>query len=269
MRRFFQSAGPGPDGLIRLEGDEAHHAGQVIRLRVGDSAMVLDGRGGEFECGVVSVGRHEVRLRVEQAHRRPTPPSPIRLCQAITKGKSFEVILQKAVELGVAEIQPVITERVVARPATSDFADKREKWQQGAIEAIKQCGAPWLPRVLLPALLADALEGDRRTEFALVAALNADARHLRTAFDKFLRQRGKLPESISIWIGPEGDFTPEELSHLLRAGVQAVTLGGSVLRSETAALYALSVLAHELSFPRGHPAIGPAPGTSGPNAGGA
>lgn len=269
MRRFFQSAGPGPDGIIRLEGDEAHHAAQVIRLRAGEHAVVLNGRGSEFECRVVSVSRHEVRLRVEHVHRRPPTSSPIRLVQAITKGKSFEVILQKAVELGAAEIQPVITERVVARPATGDFDDKREKWQQVAIEAIKQCGAPWLPRVLLPALMVDALDGDRQTELAVVAALDADARHLRSAFETFLNQHGKLPESISIWIGPEGDFTPEELKRLLQSGVQAVTLGGNVLRSETAALYALAVLAHELSFPRASHAIGPVPGTSAPNGAGA
>lgn len=250
MRRFFQAADPGSDGSIVLGGAEAHHAAQVIRLRVGERAVVLDGRGGEYICLVMSVARREVRLQVQQTIQHRPPVCRVRLVQAVTKGKSFEVILQKAVELGAAEILPLLTERVVARPAGNEFVDKQEKWQQVAVEAIKQCGATWLPRVLLPASLAEARRQDDSTELVIVAALGAEARHLRTVLESFLAQQGRIPGTISVWIGPEGDFAPEELELLLQAGAKPVTLGPHVLRSETAALCALSVLAHELTFPR-------------------
>ena len=250
MRRFFQTAGPGSDGSIVLDGEEAHHAVQVIRLRAGERVVVLDGRGGEHGCLVSSVARREVRLQVEQTIQHQPPSCRVRLVPAVTKGKSFEVILQKAVELGAAEILPLLSERVVARPAGSEFLDKQAKWQQVTVEAIKQCGATWLPRVLPPASLPVALKQDHSTELVIVAALSMEARHVRIVFEAFLAQQGRMPETISVWIGPEGDFTPEELKHLLQAGAKPVTLGPKVLRSETAALCALSVLAHELTSPR-------------------
>jgi 16S rRNA (uracil1498-N3)-methyltransferase len=250
MRRFFQSAGPGSDGSLVLDGDEAHHAAQVIRLRVGERAVVLDGRGGEYVCSVVSVTRREVRLQVEQMIQHQPPACRVRLVQAVTKGKSFEVILQKAVELGAAEILPLLSERVVARPAGNEFLDKQAKWQQVTVEAIKQCGAAWLPRVLPPASVTDALELDASTELVIVAALNAETVHPRTVFESFIAQQGRMPRTISAWIGPEGDFTPEELKLLLQAGAKPVSLGPNVLRSETAALCALSALGQEITFPR-------------------
>lgn len=253
MRHFFQSAGPAGDGSIVLDAGEAHHAAQVIRLQAGDRAVVLDGRGGEYSCEVWAVSRREVRLRVEQFRRHAPPSCRVRLVQAITKGKSFELILQKAVELGAAEIVPLLTERVVARPATSEFADKQTKWQQLAVEALKQCGAKWLPRVLPPMPVASAVALDQPTPLVLVAALSTDARHLRANFEEFIVRHGRLPESISVWIGPEGDFTPEELEFVLRAGGRPVSLGNHVLRSETAAIFALSVLAYELGSPRPTP----------------
>jgi 16S rRNA (uracil1498-N3)-methyltransferase len=250
MRRFFQSAGPGSDGSIVLDGAEAHHAVQVIRLRVGERAVVLDGRGGEYVCLVSSVARREVRLQIERTIQHQAPACRVRLVQAVTKGKSFEVILQKAVELGAAEILPLLTERVVARPAGSEFLDKQAKWQQVAVEAIKQCGATWLPRVLVPASVADAQRQDDSTEMVIVAALSAETAHLRTVFESFIAQRRRMPKTISAWIGPEGDFTPEELKLLLQAGAKPVSLGPNVLRSETAALCALSALGQEITFPR-------------------
>lgn len=250
MRHFFQSAGPASDGSIVLDAGEAHHAAQVIRLQAGDRAVVLDGRGGEYACEVRAVSRREVRLQVEQVRRHESPSCRVRLVQAITKGKSFELILQKAVELGAAEIVPLLTERVVARPASHEFADKQTKWQQLAVEALKQCGAKWLPRIFPPMPAASVVALDQQTSLVLVAALSADARHMRATFEEFIVHHGRPPESISMWIGPEGDFSPAELEFVLRAGGRPVSLGSQVLRSETAAIYALSVLGYELGSPR-------------------
>lgn len=250
MRRFFQPAGPVSDGAIVLVDAEAQHAALVIRLQVGEPAIVLDGAGREFHCTALAVGRREVRLRVNRTFQVPRPRCEVRLVQAITKGKSFELILQKAVELGVSEIQPLLTERVVARPAAGELADKQGKWQQVAVEAIKQCGAAWLPRVLEPRNLAGAVAADCKMELKLVGALSPTAAHVRSVFEAFRDENKRMPASVSFWIGPEGDFTKAELAELERARVVPVTFGPQVLRSETAAFYALAVLGHELSFPR-------------------
>lgn len=249
MRRFFQPTGPGSDGSIVLDGDEAHHAAQVIRLRSGERAVVLDGRGGEYHCTVQTISRREVKLHVDEAMRHAPPACRVRLVPAITKGKSFELILQKAVELGAAEVLPLLSEHVVARPEARELSDKQTRWQQVAVEAMKQCGTPWLPGIHLPAGVTEALEWDRPTELKLLAVLDAGARHPRRVLGDFRVRHGRSPESVSIWIGPEGDFTTAELERMIQAGTAPVTLGCRVLRSETAAMYALSVLAYELSAP--------------------
>lgn len=250
MRRFFHADPAVVDGRVVLTGAEAHHAAQVIRLRVGEMATVLDGRGGEFQCVACAVDRREVSLRVEETIRHEPPACRVRLVQAITKGKSFDLILQKAVELGATEIQPLLTERVVARPDQKEFADKHQKWEQVAIEAIKQCGAAWLPKIEMPAPLGDALIVEREFDLRLVAALGVQAAHPRRVFDGFVSSHQELPKSVSIWIGPEGDFAAGELEEILRSGAKAVTLGRRILRSETAVMAALAVVNHELTSPR-------------------
>lgn len=246
MRRFFQSTGPASDGSLVLDEAESRHAAQVLRIGTGDQAIVLDGRGGEHHCTAVNVSRREVRLRVDQSGQHPPPPVRVRLVQALTKGKSFELILQKAVELGVSEIQPLITDRVVARPEPKEFPAKVEKWRQLTIEAIKQCGAVWLPQVREPCPVSAALAAGKGLQ--LVADLRAGARHPGEVLGEVAGARRNLGE-VSVWIGPEGDFTGEELAALIGAGVVPITLGDTVLRSETAALYALSMLRYELSRP--------------------
>jgi len=250
MRRFFQSGSSVGGRIITLTGSEARHAVQVLRLCEGDPAVILDGEGAESICVATLVGRREVQLRVERTIRHAPPQHRIRLVQAITKGRSLDLILQKAVELGAAEIQPLVTERVVARPDPGNYADKRDKWRQSMIEAAKQCGACWLPEILEPLTLPAALAAERGAELRLVAALGPGAAHPRAVFENFLASARRLPRSISVWIGPEGDFTPIEFEQLIHSGAKPITLGGQVLRSETAALSALAVLNHELTSPR-------------------
>lgn len=250
MRRFFQPAASVREGLITLTGAEAHHAAQVIRLRVGESAVVLDGKGAEHQCTAVRIDRRQVDLKIERTQHHPAPGCRIRLVQAITKGKSFDLILQKAVELGATEIQPLLSERVVARPHPREFQDKAEKWNLVLIEAAKQCGAVWLPVVREPLEIANALAAETEFELRLVAALNLDPIHPHRVFSEFIEKERRSPRSVSIWVGPEGDFTADELALICRAGAMPVTLGSLVLRSETAAVSALAIVNHELSLPR-------------------
>ena len=235
MHRFFlapeQSRGP----HLTLEGREAHHALHVLRLKSGDLVSVLNGAGEERLCRVGGTSRHAVDLSVEQT--RFTPPSDfqITLLQAIPKGKAWENILQKATELGAHRIIPLVTERVVVH--TED--NKVEKWQWIAIDSIKQCGNPWLPHIDPPRALAEILKSSSRFDVSLVASLAPGAGSPRAFLQNPVR-------TVAAWIGPEGDFTPEETEKIIAHGVRPITLGPRVLRADTAAISCLSIINYEL-----------------------
>src|SRR6266446_9782243 len=138
-----------PDALV-LRQSEAHHARDVLRMKRGDKAILFNGEGREITAEVIELHRDEIRLR--KLHETETPPFRCRitLAQAIPKGKSMDLIVQKAVEIGAAEIAPLISERTIVHLEAKEAAQKQAKWQQVAIEAAKQCGQNWLPTVQLP-----------------------------------------------------------------------------------------------------------------------
>jgi 16S rRNA (uracil1498-N3)-methyltransferase len=247
MHRFYLPPGSIRGDSLRLDGREAHHALHVLRLQRGDLVTVLDGVGNEFLCAVENSSRHAVTLSVSLKNFTPPPPCSITLLQAVPKGKTIESIIQKAVELGARRIVPLLTEHVVTRLDDRDAADKRAKWQQVAIEAIKQCGAAWLPEIETPTTLDQFLKRRDRYDLSLVGALQKERRHPRECFREFQAQHKRLPQSVGVWIGPEGDFTPEELEAIQASGALPISLGRLVLRVETAAIYCLSILNYELN----------------------
>jgi 16S rRNA (uracil1498-N3)-methyltransferase len=168
------------------------------------------------------------------------------LLVAVPKGKIIEDIIQKAVELGANRIVPLLTERVVTQLDDDGAKAKREKWQQVAVEAIKQCGATWLPAVAAPQSIAEFLVNAERPELSLIGSLQTERRHPREWILDFEKQHGRLPASVGVWIGPEGDFTLAELHAIEAAGAKPVTLGALTLRVETAAIYCLAFLNYEL-----------------------
>ncbi|MFO1475888.1 MAG: RsmE family RNA methyltransferase [Verrucomicrobiota bacterium] len=249
MHRFHLPPGECAVDAPVLAGPEAHHARHVLRLRNGDSLTLLDGAGADVLCEITDARADRLHLRVLE--RRFVPPLPwqVTLCQALPKGKLFETILQKAVELGVHRIVPLVTDRTVSRPDEDSAASKTARWRQTAIEAIKQSGSAWLPIIDPPATPAEVLARREPVDLALVGSLRSDARHPRDYFRAWREQHGRPPRSAAVWVGPEGDFTPAELDSLQAAGVRPITLGRLVLRSDTAAVCCLSVLNHELSDP--------------------
>lgn len=246
MRRFYLPPEQIQPETLVLTGGEAHHAAAVLRVRPDDLVCVLDGAGREFTCRVTGVEKKHVRLRVEQTSAAPPPPSRLTLFQAIPKGKIFESIIEKATELGVWAIVPLLSERVALRLEGEAAEHKAEKWRQTAVEAIKQCGQRWLPRVEEPQTVEAALRSN--FDLTLVGALRGEARHPRECFEAFAHARRPPPGSIAIWIGPEGDFSPAELDRIIEAGAAPISLGPLVLRSETAAAYALSIVNYELQW---------------------
>ena len=247
MHRFYLPPASTRGDSLRLDGREAHHALHVLRLQRGDLVTVLDGVGNEFLCAVETSSRHAVTLSVSLKNFTPPLPCSITLLQAVPRGKIIESIIQKAVELGARRIVPLLTERVVTQLDKEDAAVKREKWQQVAIEAIKQCGAAWLPQIEAPMTTERYLARKEKFDLSLVGSLQKERRHPRECFREIQAKHGRLPQSVGVWIGPEGDFTPEELDAIQATGALPVSLGRLVLRVETAAIYCLSILNYELN----------------------
>ncbi|HZT23058.1 MAG TPA: RsmE family RNA methyltransferase [Verrucomicrobiae bacterium] len=258
--------------VLRLEGREAHHALGVLRLRRGDEVMVLDGAGNRFICRAGDPLHRALPLHVERKLTAAPPPCALTLLVGLPKGKIIESLISKAVELGAHRVVPLLTERVVTRLEEPDRARKQAHWRQVAVEAIKQCGAAWLPEIEAPVAIQEFLRAaapgtaavtprsDSRGswpktgapfELSLVGALQTERRHPREVFREFEKVHGRLPKTAAAWIGPEGDFTPEELRRIQDAGAQPVSLGPLTLRVETAAIYCLSVLHYEFNSAAG------------------
>ena len=247
LHRFYQPPPHDREDFLYLDGREAHHALRVLRLKPGDSAVVLDGAGNEFVCEVEDMARTQLSLEVKKKNVVPPPPCSITLFVGIPKGKIIESIIQKSVELGARAITPLLTERVVTRLDEKSAEEKREQWRQVAIEAMKQCGAAWLPKIETPATIEHFLARKEKCELQLVGSLQKERRHPREVFQQYEKANGRLPRSAAVWIGPEGDFTPDELRLIQNAGAQPISLGQLVLRVETAAIYCLSILNYELN----------------------
>src|SRR5213080_5008349 len=155
MHRFYISPENWNPDAPALTGSEAHHARDVLRMKPAEKLVLFNGRGREITAEIVDLSSDEIRLR--KLHEAETPPLRCRIVlgQAIPKGKNMELIVQKAVEIGAAEITPIISDRTIVQIDSESAAQKQSKWRQVAIEAAKQCGQNWLPRVHMPRKLAE------------------------------------------------------------------------------------------------------------------
>jgi 16S rRNA (uracil1498-N3)-methyltransferase len=229
-----------------LDESEAHHCIDVLRLGVGSRVVVFNGRGSEITAEILALEKGRVHLKELISARAEPLRCAVTLAQAIPKGKSMDLIIQKATELGVAKIVPLLSDRTVVQLEEDELHKKREKWKQVVIEAAKQSGQDWLPEIARPISPKQFFAEFDRYELPLVASLQNDARSFKKALAHFREQHGRRPRSALILVGPEGDFTPAETSWAKSAGCIPVSLGPIVLRTETAAIYSLSVLAYEL-----------------------
>jgi 16S rRNA (uracil1498-N3)-methyltransferase len=260
MHRFYITPETwNPDALVLRE-SEVHHARDVLRLEAGGRIVVFNGQGHEITAEITKVNRQDIQLRKLHEARTPPLPCQITLAQAIPKGKNMELIVQKAVELGAAEIAPIVSDRTVVHLDDHEAAQKQVKWKQIAIEAAKQSGQNWLPTVRKPSKLSKFFDGvaalvpnpgssDRRLAQAplqLIGSLQSDAMHLKTVLAEYEYEHQARPITALMCIGPEGDFTPAELNLARSHGCRPITLGPIILRVETAAIYCLSVLSYEL-----------------------
>ncbi len=230
----FHAPGIGPGARVDLPEWSAHHAREVLRLRAGDLVRLFDGRGAEYEATLDRVTRREVHARI-QAAVTPRPESPLSVLLALSplKGDRMELVVQKATELGVTGIQPVITVRTdaAARPALK--GTRQERWDRVASGAAEQCGRAVVPEIH-PTLALDQLIAQPFPGRRLLLLETGEAPPLTAMSALPLRE-------VLLLVGPAGGFDPAEVSRLVTAGFAAVSLGPRILRSETAAVAAVAV----------------------------
>ena len=246
MHRFYISPENWNPDALALTGSEAHHARDVLRMKPAEKLVLFNGRGREITAEIIDLSGDGIQLR--KLHEAETPALRCRIIlgQAIPKGKNMDLIVQKAVEIGAAEIAPIISDRTVVQVDPESAAQKHVKWQQIAIEAAKQCGQNWLPQVHEPCRLGDFFTASATFDLRLIGSLQPDAQHLKEILADYSSEHRHLPESVLMLIGPEGDFTPAELALARRHACRPITLGPIILRVETAAIYCLSILSYEL-----------------------
>ena len=237
MSRFFVPREAVRGRNITISGKEAHHILDVMRLKELDRIIAFDGTGKEY-VGFIKEAK-EKSLSVEIVETR-TPlgkeRSAITLIQAIPKKDKMDYIVEKASELGVGSVIPVITKRTVPRWDEKKNTSNVERWRKIAKEASKQCGAVTVPEIGMVRSLSDCLKDSSDYDLAIMAALNDEAIRLRDALSGF--KGGQ----IAIAVGPEGDFTDQEIRLALDAGFIPVRLGKEVLRVETAAVAVASFI---------------------------
>ena len=237
MPRFHLPPSDWPSAT--LLGDEAKHLAQVLRIKSGETITVFDGHGRRAGAEVLTVSRDQVSLRIGETSATTPPVPSITLAQAIPKGKNMDLIVQKAVELGIAAIQPLVTANTIVHPGEG----KSDKWRRTALEACKQCGQDTLPHIAEPQPFDRWLASLTETSsLRLVASLAPGARPFRETLHAH-----PATSAATMLIGPEGDFTPSEIEAAMAAGFLPVTLGSIILRVETATLFCLSALRYEFA----------------------
>jgi 16S rRNA (uracil1498-N3)-methyltransferase len=218
----------------------------VNRARPGDTVVAFDGRGLEWICELTGDKKTGAVLKVRFSQKAKPLPYEITLGQALPKGSYMDDIVRKATEIGAARIVPLESERTQVHLDGDRSGRKIEKWQVAVLEAAKQCGNPWLPEIAPVQKAAAFLESAKGYDLKLIASLQPGAKSLKSVLAAFQSATGRTPKKVLWLIGPEGDFTPAEMSLSQSCGFEPITLGPLVLRCETAAIYALSVLSYEL-----------------------
>ena len=222
---------------VKITGADAHHALNVLKLKIGDSIIIFDGIGTEYLAKISSSKRTELVLSgIKESRRHEIQKPVIELYAALMQ--KFDDIVEAATELGVSVIFPIFTERTQMRLSPNQFEKKVERWKRVAISASMQCGRIALPEIHEPLLLHEALDEMDINRLGLVASLEVKSKPILDVLNGIERDFSH----VAIFIGPPADFTKDELGVAKSAGLIPVRIVPNTLRSETAALSALAVI---------------------------
>jgi len=232
-----------PDALnadiIRLSTEESHHLARVLRVDIGQPLTLFDGQGTRAEALITRVDKKEVEAQITMRESVEPPAVEVTLIQTVCKVDRFEMILQKATELGVQTIQPILTQNTSV-PATK-MKKLNERGNAIIRNAAQQCGSAWFPKLQPLAPFASVIPTLRNVDAVWIGSLLSGAQSFKESFQKL-----DSIKTATLLIGPEGDFTEKEINAAVSVGAIPVTFGRQILRTETAAIFGLSVLMYEL-----------------------
>ena len=242
MSRFFISNDNIKNNIIKISGDDAKHIKNVLRLKKGENLTICDGNGKDYYCSIKSFIENEILLDIISFNKSNTEPKiKVTLFQSLPKSDKMELIIQKCVELGIDEIVPIYTERSIIK------VDKKEKelkkinrWQKISESAAKQSNRGKIPIIKPIIKFNTAIENAKIFENAIIAYENEYRYSLKNFLSDF---NGK---NIALFIGPEGGFSKDEINLAINNNIVPITLGKRILRTETAAFSALSIIMYEL-----------------------
>jgi 16S rRNA (uracil1498-N3)-methyltransferase len=243
LRRFYapKIAFASDGKTVALDADEARHAHNVLRLDAGEEVFVFDGEGNEYRCVFAELASHSATLKVveEVAPASPESPLDLTLAVALLKGEKFDLVVQKATELGVTRLTPLVTARGDVRiREPGDARKKTDRWTRIAFESAKQCGRAQLMLVDVPANLDEFFRSISDVQLKLTYTARDGDPHAD------LGKVDMKDARIAAMIGPEGGWTDDELKKASAHGCKIVTLGGRILRAETAAIAVATLLQH-------------------------
>ncbi|MCH5266944.1 MAG: 16S rRNA (uracil(1498)-N(3))-methyltransferase [Lachnospiraceae bacterium] len=244
MYRFYVMPEQISGREICITGSDVNHMKNVLRLEPGDWVVACDGSGTDYVSRIRSLQQEEVILGVEKIQDTGTElPVRITLFQGMPKKDKMELVIQKAVELGVGEIVPVLTKRCVVKLTEEKKIKKRmERWQAIAESAAKQCDRGIIPKVHEPVTYQEALDMAGQLEYGIIPyELQEGMREARE-----IVKAACTKQSLGIFIGPEGGFEEEEVKQAMERGVKPMTLGKRILRTETAGMALLSILMFQM-----------------------
>lgn len=232
LSRFYVEDNLEVDQPIALPTDVAHHLARVLRLNTGDTVILFNGEGGEYQCIIETLDKKAVTVlphRFVDDNRETSLNVHLGMC--VLKREAMDNVFMKATELGVSAITPLLSDYcTVSKKA---IAKRQPHWQQISISACEQCGLNVLPRIHTPLPLNDWV--DEQTGKRIIALPDAD-QPINTT---------EHPAEVSLLVGPEGGFSPDEAGYAMDSGFEAVSFGARILRAETAPIVALSVLQYE------------------------
>lgn len=244
MHHFFVEPSKIQGNHIFIDGPDVNHIRNVLRMNPGEEVNVTDGTGEKvYRCAIASIGEDTVELNIMWAQEKGMElPSKIYLFQGLPKSDKMELIIQKAVELGVYEIIPMATARAVVKLDQKKAAAKVKRWQAISESAAKQSKRLLIPEVKEPVKFSEALKlasdlDVRLIPYELAEGMDGTRRIIQSV---------KPGQSVAVFIGPEGGFEEAEVELAKDAGFQAITLGRRILRTETAGMTVLSILMYQL-----------------------
>jgi len=251
-RRFYAPPNAFSDTAVNLPADETHHLTHVLRLTPGDEVFVFDGVGREYRCNFRGIRDAIAMLEIAEPLDDPVEsPVQITLVQSLARGEKFDLIVQKATELGVSCIAPLITRYSDVRLDEQQKIKRVERWRRISLEAMKQCGRRQLVDIRPPQSIREFVAAaDPRSN-------SAGDKDSSVALSLLFSERGGIPieaavagvpieRAILAFVGPEGGWSDDEMDVLTEFGAKAVTLGPRVLRTETAAIVVVALIQHSL-----------------------